>query len=52
MLAEQGKAVELVTPFGQLGTPGDVVDAMLYLVSAEYVTGQSLVVDGGQAERT
>jgi pteridine reductase len=40
------------TILGHVGTPGDVVDAMLYLVSAEYVTGQSLVVDGGQAERT
>ena len=40
------------TVLGRVGTPGDVVDAMLYLVSAEYVTGQSLVVDGGQAERT
>ncbi len=40
------------TVLGRIGTPGDVVDAMLYLVSAEYVTGQCLVVDGGQAERT
>lgn len=40
------------TVLGRVGTPGDVVDAMLYLVSSEYVTGQSLVVDGGQAERT
>lgn len=40
------------TVLGRVGTPGDVVDAMLYLVSAEYVTGQCLVVDGGQAERT
>ena len=37
---------------GHIGTPGDVVDAMLYLVSAEFVTGQVLVVDGGQSERT
>lgn len=40
------------TVLGRVGTPGDVVDAMLYLVSAEYVTGQCLTVDGGQAERT
>ena len=37
---------------GHIGTPGDVVDAMLYLVTAEFVTGQVLTVDGGQAERT
>jgi NAD(P)-dependent dehydrogenase (short-subunit alcohol dehydrogenase family) len=34
-----------------MGTPGDVVDAMLYLVTAEFVTGQVLSVDGGQSER-
>ena len=48
--AESNVASE--TLLGRVGTPGDVVDAMLYLVSAEYVTGQCLVVDGGQAERT
>ncbi|MSO44655.1 MAG: SDR family oxidoreductase [Thermoleophilia bacterium] len=40
------------TVLGRLGTPGDVVDAMLYLVTAEYVTGQVLSVDGGYGERT
>ena len=39
------------TILGRLGTPGDVVDAMLYLVTAEFVTGQVLSVDGGQSER-
>ena len=47
---EQNLAAE--TFVGHIGTPGDVVDAMLYLVSAEFVTGQVLVVDGGQSERT
>ncbi len=50
--AEAAMNVADGTVLGRLGTPGDVVDAMLYLVSAEYVTGQCLVVDGGQAERT
>jgi NAD(P)-dependent dehydrogenase (short-subunit alcohol dehydrogenase family) len=31
-----------------VGTPGDVVDAVRYLVEAEYVTGIQLVVDGGR----
>jgi len=39
------------TILGRMGTPGDVVDAMLYLVTAEFVTGQVLSVDGGQSER-
>ena len=37
-------------PLGRLGTPEDVAHAILFLASKEasYITGQSLVVDGGQ----
>ena len=37
-------------PLGRLGTPEDVASAVLYLASPEaaYVTGATLVVDGGQ----
>lgn len=31
----------------RLGTPQDVVDAVLYLIRARFVTGQVLTVDGG-----
>ena len=34
-------------PLGRIGTPGDVVGAVRYLVGAEYVTGEVIVVDGG-----
>ncbi|MEH6352477.1 SDR family oxidoreductase [Pseudomonas sp. 3JA] len=36
-------------PLGRLGQPSDIAGAMLYLASslASYVTGQTLVVDGG-----
>ena len=36
-------------PAGRLGTPDDIADACLFLASdlSTYVTGQSLVVDGG-----
>jgi 3-oxoacyl-[acyl-carrier protein] reductase/pteridine reductase len=30
------------------GTPQDVVDAVLFLVRAQYITGQVIVVDGGE----
>ena len=36
------------TPLGALGSPGDVVAAIRYLVSATYVTGETLFVDGGR----
>jgi len=31
------------------GSPEDVVDALLYLVRSPFVTGQSIIVDGGRA---
>ena len=37
------------TPLDRLGSPQDVVEAVLYLIRAEYVTGQVLVVDGGRS---
>ena len=36
------------TPLARVGTPADVVAAVRYLVSAGYVTGETLFVDGGR----
>jgi pteridine reductase len=36
------------TLLGRVGSPGDIADAVVYLAGAEYVTGTTLVVDGGQ----
>ncbi len=43
-------AQEAAIPLGRLGTPTDVANAVLFLASdgAAYITGQSIVVDGGQ----
>jgi NAD(P)-dependent dehydrogenase (short-subunit alcohol dehydrogenase family) len=43
------QAMEAVIPLGCLGRPEQVADAVAYLLSdaAEYVTGTTLVVDGG-----
>ena len=34
-------------PMGRLGTPEEVAEAVSYLVSAEFVTGSLLTIDGG-----
>jgi acetoacetyl-CoA reductase/3-oxoacyl-[acyl-carrier protein] reductase len=50
-LADEVRARSLAeTATGRLGRPGDVASAVLYLLSEEaaHVTGQVLVVDGGQ----
>jgi len=39
------------TPLRRLGTPEDVVGAVLYLLQADYVTGETIVVDGGRRVR-
>jgi pteridine reductase len=36
------------TPLARIGTPDDVVAAVRYLISATYVTGETLFVDGGR----
>lgn len=46
---EAGEGYEDQIPVGRFGTPEEVADAALYLASdqSSYVTGESLVVDGG-----
>jgi NAD(P)-dependent dehydrogenase (short-subunit alcohol dehydrogenase family) len=39
-------------PLGRLGEIGDVVDGVLYLERATFVTGETLHIDGGQAAGT
>ncbi|MCL4352613.1 MAG: SDR family oxidoreductase, partial [Firmicutes bacterium] len=34
-------------PLGHAGKPEDVADAVWFLVQADYITGQTLIVDGG-----
>ncbi len=40
------------TLLGRVGDPQDVLDAVVYLAGASYVTGSTLVVDGGRRLRT
>ncbi|MDQ3668685.1 MAG: SDR family oxidoreductase [Actinomycetota bacterium] len=43
---EERRAAE--TLLGRVGTPDDVAEAVLYLTRASFVTGTSLIVDGGR----
>jgi 3-oxoacyl-[acyl-carrier protein] reductase len=46
---ENRQRIEYFVPMGQMGEADDIAFAMLYLASsqAKYVTGQTIVVDGG-----
>ena len=47
---EERRAAE--TLLGRIGSPADVANAVAYLANASYVTGSTLVVDGGQMFKT
>lgn len=36
------------TPLKRAGTPSDIVDAILYLLLSDYITGEEIRVDGGR----
>ena len=46
---ETHKALDALHPVGRMGEISDVVEAILYLESASFVTGEILHVDGGQS---
>lgn len=48
---EDAERLRRTTPLARHGSPDDVVGAMLYLLSADYVTGDTIVVDGGRHVR-
>jgi len=41
-------ALAKLHPLGRVGEIGDVVDGVLYLEHASFVTGEILHIDGGQ----
>jgi NAD(P)-dependent dehydrogenase (short-subunit alcohol dehydrogenase family) len=45
------RQVRAIHPLGRMGTPGDIAEAALFLASdsAAFITGASLVVDGGMS---
>lgn len=44
----QNKRVAARTLLKRWGTPEDVVNAMLFLIQADYITGEFITVDGGE----
>lgn len=49
--ADDAERLIRTTPLGRLGSPADVTQAVLYLIDADYVTGQTIIVDGGRHVR-
>jgi NAD(P)-dependent dehydrogenase (short-subunit alcohol dehydrogenase family) len=47
---EHEQALSTAIPLGRIGEPVDVADTVAFLVSdaASWITGQALVMDGGQ----
>src|SRR3954453_23183733 len=48
---EQADKLIAGTPLRRLGSPDDVAQAVLYLLGADYVTGETIIVDGGRHVR-
>jgi pteridine reductase len=49
--AESAQRLLETTPLARWGSPADVVQAVLYLLDATYVTGETIIVDGGRHVR-
>lgn len=49
---ESEEHIVSTTPLKRLGSPKDVAEAVIYLIQADYVTGTTLIVDGGRHIRT
>jgi pteridine reductase len=52
--ASQDEADKLIatTPLARLGSADDVAQAVMFLICADYVTGETIIVDGGRHVRT
>jgi NAD(P)-dependent dehydrogenase (short-subunit alcohol dehydrogenase family) len=45
---EEVERLARLAPLQRIGSPEDVVQALLYLLRADFVTGEVLLVDGGR----
>jgi pteridine reductase len=49
---QESERLRETTPLKRWGTPDDVAGAVLYLIGATYVTGETVIVDGGRHVRS
>jgi NAD(P)-dependent dehydrogenase (short-subunit alcohol dehydrogenase family) len=45
---EEYKAVEAATPVGRWGGEGEIVKAVLFIIESDFLTGETIRVDGGR----
>jgi NAD(P)-dependent dehydrogenase (short-subunit alcohol dehydrogenase family) len=45
---DESEAVARATPLGRWGGPGEIVKAVLALVDTDFITGETIRVDGGR----
>jgi pteridine reductase len=45
---EEAEHLRSTTPLCRLGSPEDVAQAVIFLLEAQYVTGEVIRVDGGR----
>jgi pteridine reductase len=48
---DDAERLEATTPLRRLGSPEDVSSAVVFLLESDYITGETLVVDGGRNVR-
>jgi pteridine reductase len=49
---DAARRIAASTPLRRLGSPDDVVRAVLFLLDSDYVTGETIIVDGGRHIRS
>jgi pteridine reductase len=49
--AKDAEHLNATTPLRREGTPDDVAHALLFLLAADYITGETIIVDGGRSVR-
>jgi NAD(P)-dependent dehydrogenase (short-subunit alcohol dehydrogenase family) len=49
---EDAERLRATTPLGVMGSPADVTGAVLFILDSDFLTGETIIVDGGRHVRT